>query len=169
MELPAYKLWKEAEGETVRCSTCCFSTQSHLPLCTRSKPLLWPAATLWHSFSALDYIRFLTLNTTLIEHEQLTKVQTILLLIFVGVVLVFIRWIVLLLPTGVLVEALLYAGMGYLVGHHLYYEDWRWGLVMALPALLLLFYFFLSADGTGSFLKHLLSGVLIPLFAYTGI
>lgn len=61
------------------------------------------------------------------KHEQLTKTLSVFLLLLTGVVLVLIRFIVLLLPAGVLVEALLYAGMGYLVGHHLYREDWRWG------------------------------------------
>lgn len=77
-------------------------------------------------------------------------------------VLVLIRFLVLLLPAGVLVEALLYAGMGYLVGHNLYQEDWRWGLVMALPVLLSLIYLFLSADEIRDPLRYLLSVMLIP-------
>lgn len=58
------------------------------------------------------------------EKEPLSKTATTVLLLLIGVILVFVRWLLVLLPASFLFEAALYCLMGYIVGRHVYHHDW---------------------------------------------
>lgn len=104
--------------------------------------------------------------------EQLNKTQTALLLLFIGAILVFVGWLLVLLPASFLFEAALYCLIGYTVGRHVNHYDWRWGVVLALPAMLVIIYFFVAATGAATSeagIGNAVSFLLMPLGAALGI
>lgn len=106
------------------------------------------------------------------EQEPLSKTATSILLVLIGVILVFVRWILVLLPLSFLVEAALYCLVGYIVGNHVYHRDWRWGILLALPAVLTIIYFFMTtgaATTSGVWVKNAVSFLAMPLSAALGI
>jgi len=105
--------------------------------------------------------------------ERLNKKQTIILLLVLGAVLVLVRWWFMLFPLSFLFDGVLYCLAGYVLGDHLYYGNWRWGLLLALPAMLSIIYFFISATmatATSNVgLSNVLSFIMIPVSSCAGI
>jgi hypothetical protein len=105
--------------------------------------------------------------------ERLNKKQSFVLLIIIGVILFFVQWLIVLLPVPYLFNALLYGLTGYVLGNHLYYGKWRWGIVLALPVMIMILYFFASTNvATASSdigLKSILDFFIIPTSACIGL
>ncbi len=100
------------------------------------------------------------------------KTITITVLFVVGIALVFIRLLLLLFPFTILWEGLLFFGFGYLFGGKVYGHRWTWGLLLALPVILIALFFLIikgqgihSAAGT----RHIASLLVVPLAACLGI
>jgi hypothetical protein len=78
-----------------------------------------------------------------------------------------------LLPASFLFDALLYGIIGYILGNHIYYGKWRWGFLLALPAMIAIVYFFISIDvqttTTNEALENIVSFLIIPTCACAGI
>jgi hypothetical protein len=68
--------------------------------------------------------------------ERLNKNQSFTLLLIIGAIFIFVQWLIVLFPAPYLFDALLYGLTGYLLGNHLYYGRWRWGIVLALPVMI---------------------------------
>jgi hypothetical protein len=105
--------------------------------------------------------------------ERFNKTYTIVLLLVLGVVMVFVRRLYTQYFISFLFDVLLYALAGYFAGNHLYYKRWRWGVLPALPAMLVILYFFFSASASGTMgnrgLKNIISFIAIPTSACAGI
>ncbi len=106
-----------------------------------------------------------------IPHKRWDKTITIAVLFVVGIALVFIRLLLLLFPLTILWEGLLFFGFGYLFGNKVYKRRWTWGLLLALPVILIALYFLIkgqdlrSAAGT----RHIASLLVVPSAACLGI
>jgi hypothetical protein len=104
---------------------------------------------------------------------RLNRNQTIILLLVIGIVLAFVRTIIIFLPASFLLEAILYGVAGYVLGNHIYYGRWRWGFLLALPAMIAIVYFFMSINvettTTNEALENIVSFLIIPTCSCVGI
>jgi len=97
---------------------------------------------------------------------------TTVILLLTGVVLALLKWVLAFFPLPLLLTALLYFGAGYLFGRKVFDRSWAWGVVLALPAMLLNLYIlsqlhFQLETGTG--FRTALFLVLMPIAACVGI
>jgi hypothetical protein len=104
---------------------------------------------------------------------RFNKNQTIFLLLTIGIAFVFVRRIIAFLPASFLLEAIVYGAAGYILGNHIYFGRWRWGFLLALPAMIAILYFFMSINmettTTNEGLENIVSFLLIPTSACAGI
>lgn len=94
------------------------------------------------------------------------------LLLVIGIALVFARPLISLMPASFLFDAILYTLVGYILGNHIYYGKWRWGFLLALPAMMAIVYFFASINvqtTTNEALDNIVSFLIIPTGACAGI
>ncbi len=99
--------------------------------------------------------------------------RTTIILFFVGLLLAFLKIIYLFFPLFNITDILVFFGTGYLLGKNVAGGHWLWGLVLAIPCLILDSSFvykqgysnIVSGIGTG----FLISLFLVPISACLGI
>ena len=93
---------------------------------------------------------------------------TVIVLLFAGCVLAVVRLLLSVLPLNNVLELLVYGGFGYIFGRKVFRGSPWWGLLLALPALLLVVYRIHTA-GTSIGIEPILTLLLLPLAAGLGI
>lgn len=96
---------------------------------------------------------------------------TTIVLTLSGTVLAILHFVLGILPFDNVIEALLYAGFGYLFGKKVQGGHWWWGIILSLPAILLNLYRIYNAQTVGESLSIglMLNLFLLPFAACLGI
>ncbi len=102
-------------------------------------------------------------------HNRWDKIITTIVLLLIGIVLALVHFLLVLLPLNNLIEALLFGGFGYLFGKKVAGGNPLWGIILALPAMLLLIYRIKSVQAAENAVKPFVTMLLLPLFACAGM
>jgi predicted membrane channel-forming protein YqfA (hemolysin III family) len=105
------------------------------------------------------------------KEDRLNKINSIFLLLTMGILLIFVRLGTIFLPASNFFEAILFGSVAYFLGNYVYHAKWTWGVFLAFPAIVVLFYIEVQRrDADLDFnINNIVSCILDPLVSCLGI